>query len=85
MIKEVTLLDLVQDDLLRVEQKMRSIAPGPMRRWPRRSLQLLASGGKRLRPALALGAYGLFGRSRVGQGDRDGRRGRDAAQRHPRA
>lgn len=60
MIKEVTLLELVQDDLLKVEQKMRSIGEGAYAPLAEAFLQLLASGGKRLRPALALGAYGLF-------------------------
>lgn len=60
MIKEVTLLELVQDDLLKVEQKMRSIGAGAYAPLADAFLQLLASGGKRLRPALALGAHGLF-------------------------
>jgi geranylgeranyl pyrophosphate synthase len=60
MIKEVTLLELVQDDLIKVEQKMRSIGDGAYAPLAEAFLQLLASGGKRLRPALALGAYGLF-------------------------
>ncbi len=60
MIKEVTLLELVQDDLLKVEKKMRSIGDGAYAPLAEAFLQLLASGGKRLRPALALGAYGLF-------------------------
>lgn len=61
MTNEVTLLNLVQHDLRRVEEKMRSIAGGgtyaPL---AEAFLQLLSSGGKRLRPALALGAYGLL-------------------------
>lgn len=60
MIKEVTLLELVQGDLLKVEQKMRSIGAGTYAPLAEVFLQLLASGGKRLRPALALGAHGLF-------------------------
>lgn len=60
MIKEVTLLELVQPDLLRVEQKMRSIGVGTYAPLAEAFLQMLASGGKRLRPALALGAYGLL-------------------------
>jgi geranylgeranyl pyrophosphate synthase len=60
MIKEVVLLDLVQPDLTRVEEKMRSISAGAYAPLADAFLQLLASGGKRLRPALALGAYGFF-------------------------
>lgn len=60
MIKEVTLLDLVQHDLRRVEEKMRSIGAGAYAPLAEAFLQLLNSGGKRLRPALALAAYGLF-------------------------
>ncbi|MGQ9489553.1 MAG: polyprenyl synthetase family protein [Anaerolineae bacterium] len=61
MTNEVTLLNLVQHDLQRVEEKMRSIAGGgtyaPL---AEAFLQLFSSGGKRLRPALAIGAYGLL-------------------------
>ncbi len=60
MIKEVTLLSLVQADLERVEQKMRGIATGAYAPLAEAFLQLLGSGGKRLRPALALAAYNLF-------------------------
>jgi geranylgeranyl pyrophosphate synthase len=60
MIREVVLLDLVQNDLTRVEEKMRSISAGAYSPLAEAFLQLLASGGKRLRPALALGAYGFF-------------------------
>ncbi len=60
MIKEVTLLSLVQADLERVEQKMRGIADGAYAPLAEAFLQLLGSGGKRLRPALALAAHNLF-------------------------
>lgn len=61
MIKEVTLLDLVQHDLQRVEEKMRSIGGvGTYAPLAEAFLQLLSSGGKRLRPALAIAAHGLF-------------------------
>lgn len=61
MTNEVTLLNLVQHDLRRVEEKMRSIAgSGTYAPLAEAFLQLLSSGGKRLRPALALGAYGLL-------------------------
>ena len=61
MTKEVTLLDLVRDDLVRVESKMRFIG-GSDTYAPLAEafLALLGSGGKRLRPALALAAYGFF-------------------------
>lgn len=61
MIKEVTLLRLVQADLIRVEAKMRGIATGAYTPIAEAFLQLLGSGGKRLRPALALVAFNLFG------------------------
>jgi geranylgeranyl pyrophosphate synthase len=61
MIKEVVLLDLVQHDLTRVEEKMHTISAGAYTPLAEAFLQLLASGGKRLRPALALAAYGFFG------------------------
>ncbi len=60
MIQELTILNLLRDDLQRVEQKMRSMgekAYGPL---ADAFLHLLGSGGKRLRPALALAAYGFF-------------------------
>lgn len=60
MIKEVTLLELVRPDLERVEAKMRGIAAGAYAPLAEAFLQLLGSGGKRLRPALALAAYNLF-------------------------
>lgn len=60
MIKEVTLLSLVQADLERVEQKMRGIAQGAYAPLAEAFLQLLGSGGKRLRPALALAAHNLL-------------------------
>ena len=60
MIKDLTLLVLVQDDLRRVEDKMRSIAVDTYEPLAGVFLALLRSGGKRLRPALALAAYGLL-------------------------
>lgn len=57
---EVMLLDLVKSDLLRVEDKMRSIGDGAYAPLAQAFLHLLASGGKRLRPALVLAAYGFF-------------------------
>ncbi len=61
MNKEATLLDLVQADLRKVEDKMRSIGgTGTYAPLAEAFLQLLSSGGKRLRPALALAAHGLF-------------------------
>lgn len=60
MIKEVTLLTLVQDDLAGVEQKMRGIARGAYAPLAEAFLQLLGSGGKRLRPALAIAAHNLL-------------------------
>ena len=60
MIKEVTLLELVRADLERVEAKMRGIAAGAYAPLAEAFLQLLGSGGKRLRPALALAAYNIF-------------------------
>jgi geranylgeranyl pyrophosphate synthase len=59
-VKELTLLDLVHDDLQRVEQKMRAMGEGAYGPLAGAFLQLLGSGGKRLRPALALAGYGLF-------------------------
>lgn len=60
MIKEVALLDLVQHDLSRVEDKMRSMGAGAYGPLAEAFLALLGSGGKRLRPALALAAYGFY-------------------------
>jgi geranylgeranyl pyrophosphate synthase len=60
MIKEVNLLNLVQADLERVEQKMRGIADGAYLPLAEAFVQLLGSGGKRLRPALALAAHNLL-------------------------
>ncbi len=60
MTHSLAILDLVRDDLQRVEQKMRSLgeqAYGPL---AEAFLHLIGSGGKRLRPALALAAYGFF-------------------------
>lgn len=60
MTKKVTLLDMVQHDLQRVEEKMRSIGAGAYAPLAEAFLQLLSSGGKRLRPALAIAAHSLF-------------------------
>jgi geranylgeranyl pyrophosphate synthase len=60
MIKEVAILSLVQADLERVEAKMRGAATGAYSPLADAFLQLLRSGGKRLRPALALAAHNLF-------------------------
>ncbi len=60
MSKELALLDLVHDDLGRVEQKMRGMGSGTYAPLAQAFLQLLGSGGKRLRPALALAAYGFY-------------------------
>lgn len=61
MTEALNLLDLVRDDLVRVESKMLTIGSGgtyaPL---AEAFLSLLGSGGKRLRPALALAAYGFF-------------------------
>jgi geranylgeranyl pyrophosphate synthase len=60
MTNDLAILNLLHDDLLRVEQKIRSIgteAYGPL---AEAFLNLLGSGGKRLRPALALAAYRFF-------------------------
>ena len=60
MSEQLAILDLVYADLKRVEQKMRAMggeAYGPL---AEAFLHLLGSGGKRLRPALALVAYRLF-------------------------
>lgn len=62
MSKELALLDLVHDDLGRVEQKMRGMGSGTYAPLAQAFLQLLGSGGKRLRPALALAAYGFYAR-----------------------
>ena len=60
MIKELSLLALVQDDLRRVEDKMRTIGSNAYAPLSEVFLALLGSGGKRLRPALALAAFGLL-------------------------
>jgi geranylgeranyl pyrophosphate synthase len=58
-VNELAILELVSDDLQRVEQKMRSMGDGAYEPLAHAFLQLLGSGGKRLRPALALAAYDL--------------------------
>ncbi len=60
MITDLAILTLVQDDLQRVERKMRSIGTGAYEPLAEAFLGLLRSGGKRLRPAVALAAHGLF-------------------------
>lgn len=60
---ELAILELVGGDLRRVEHKMRSMGEGAYEPLAQAFLQLLGSGGKRLRPALALAAYNLFGGS----------------------
>ena len=61
MTEELNLLDLVRDDLDRVESKMLTIGrAGTYAPLAEAFLALLGSGGKRLRPALALAAYGFF-------------------------
>ena len=60
MAKDVSLLALVRDDLTRVEAKMHSIADNAYGPLAEAFVALLGSGGKRLRPALALGAYGFY-------------------------
>lgn len=60
MTKDVTLLDLVKRDLHRVEEKMRAIGAGAYAPLAEAFLQLLSSGGKRIRPALAIAAHRLF-------------------------
>jgi geranylgeranyl pyrophosphate synthase len=59
-VTELAILELVGNDLQKVEQKMRSMGDGAYRPLAQAFLQLLGSGGKRLRPALALAAYDLF-------------------------
>jgi len=60
MTEELGILDLVHDDMQRVEQKMRSIAAKAYAPLADAFLHLIGSGGKRLRPALALVSYGFF-------------------------
>jgi octaprenyl-diphosphate synthase len=60
MTKELAILELVGDDLQKVEQKMRSMGEGAYGPLAQAFLQLLGSGGKRLRPALAIAAYDLL-------------------------
>jgi geranylgeranyl pyrophosphate synthase len=58
--QKLAILDLVHDDLLRVEDKMRVMGAGAYGPLAEAFLRLLGSGGKRLRPALALAAYRFF-------------------------
>jgi geranylgeranyl pyrophosphate synthase len=59
-VTELAILELVGGDLQKVERKMRSMGDGAYQPLAQAFLQLLGSGGKRLRPALALAAYDLF-------------------------
>jgi geranylgeranyl pyrophosphate synthase len=59
-VTELAILKLVGDDLQKVEHKMRSMGEGAYGPLAQAFLHLLGSGGKRLRPALALAAYDLF-------------------------
>jgi geranylgeranyl pyrophosphate synthase len=61
--QKLTILDLVHDDLMRVEEKMRLMGAGAYGPLAEAFLRLLSSGGKRLRPALALTAYRFFASS----------------------
>ena len=56
----LTLLEMVHADLGRVEAKMRSIGAGAYQPLAEAFFNLLSSGGKRLRPALAFAAFGFF-------------------------
>jgi geranylgeranyl pyrophosphate synthase len=60
MINELAILELVHDDLKRVEQKMRAMGASAYGPLAEAFLRLLGSGGKRLRPALALAAFRFF-------------------------
>jgi geranylgeranyl pyrophosphate synthase len=60
MINGLAILDLMHDDLNQVERKMRTMGEDVFGPLSAAFLQLLGSGGKRLRPALALIAYHLF-------------------------
>jgi geranylgeranyl pyrophosphate synthase len=62
MIRELAILDLVGGDLKRVESKIHDVSAGAYTPLAEAFLRLLSSGGKRLRPAVALAAYGLFRR-----------------------
>jgi geranylgeranyl pyrophosphate synthase len=70
-VKELAILDLVGDNLQKVEQKMRLMGEGAYEPLAQAFLQLLGSGGKRLRPALALAAYDLLPRPVQGAKSRD--------------
>jgi geranylgeranyl pyrophosphate synthase len=59
-VTELAILELVGSDLQKVERKMRSMGEGAYGPLAHAFLHLLGSGGKRLRPALALAAYDLF-------------------------
>src|SRR5512136_2249795 len=63
MSERLVILELVHDDLQRVEQKMRAMGAGAYGPLAEAFLHLLGSGGKRLRPALALAAYRFFAES----------------------
>ena len=83
MTKEVILLDLVRDDLDRVEEKMRSIGAGAYAPLAEAFLHCWAAAANVCGPALALAAYGILCRARLRQGGGGGGRRRDAAQRDP--
>ena len=57
MTDKLAILDLVNDDLKRVEGKIRDMGAGAYGPLAEAFLHLIESGGKRLRPALALAAY----------------------------
>jgi geranylgeranyl pyrophosphate synthase len=60
MSEQLAILDLVHEDLQRVEQKMRAMGGSAYGPLADAFLHLLGSGGKRLRPALVLAAYRFF-------------------------
>jgi hypothetical protein len=79
MIKELAILELVGDDLRKVELKMRSMGDGAYAPWPRHFCNCLAV-AERLRPAVAT-AHDLAGRRflvRIRRRRLPGRRRRDA-------
>lgn len=60
MTNGLAILDLEHDDLKRVESKMRTMGEDVFGPLSEAFLHLIGSGGKRLRPALALVAYHFF-------------------------
>ena len=85
MTERLAALDLVHDDLMRVEQKIRSIGSEAYAPLAEAFLNLLGSGGKRLRPALALLAYRTLTEPVAGKCCSRGGRRRDTPQRYARA